>query len=185
MNNESLEDACKKLVSVLNPEWETNPDMKETPLRIAKMYASFFRNEDTTQYFSKRFPTKNKELVILKNIECFGMCPHHLTPVIYNVHIGYIPRGWAIGLSKLARIAIALCSYPKLQENFTSEVANVINDNLKPRGVIVVVEGIHNCIRCRGVEKLSTCITSEIRGVFINHPETKQEFISLISLNNY
>jgi len=65
--------------------------MGETPTRMANMYAHFFRNENVLQHFEKKFPTQNKQMVILKDIECFGMCPHHLIPVVYNVHIGYIP----------------------------------------------------------------------------------------------
>ena len=112
------------------------------------------------------------------------MCPHHLIPVVYNVHIGYIPQGWAIGLSKLARIAVGLCSYPKLQENFTFELAEVIDKNLNPKGVIVIVEGLHSCIRSRGVELPSSCITSECKGLFLENPGIKQEFINLINLKS-
>lgn len=184
MNINKFEKVCQKFLSELNPKWGNDPDMEETPIRLAKMYAHFFRNEDVIQYFEKKFPTQNRQMIVLKNIECFGMCPHHLIPVVYNVHIGYIPQGWAIGLSKLARIAAGLCSYPKLQENFTSELAEVINKNLNPKGVIVIVEGLHNCIRSRGVELPSSCITSEIKGLFLKNLGIKQEFINLISLRS-
>lgn len=183
MNTIKFEKVCQDFMDELNPRWREDPDMKETPTRIANMYVHFFRNEDVLQHFEKRFPTENKQMVVLKDIECFGMCPHHLIPVIYSVHIGYVPQGWAIGLSKLARIAVGLCSYPKLQENFTCELAEAINKNLNPRGVMVVVEGLHGCIRCRGVEMPSSCITSEVKGLFLKNQGTRQEFLSLLNMH--
>lgn len=182
MNTKRIEKTCEKLLTELNPDWKKNHDMQETPIRIAKMYAHFFRNDNVAQYFEKKFPTQNSQIILLKDIECFGVCPHHLIPVVYKVHIGYIPKGWVIGLSKLARIAIGLCSYPKLQENFTSELAEVINKNLHPKGVIVVVEGLHSCIRSRGVELPSSSLTSEVKGCFLDNPTLKQEFFNLIPL---
>lgn len=183
MNVLKLEEAFRKCFDLLNQNWRMDPDMKDTPARVARMYAHFFRNEGIEQHYNKKFPTTNRQLVILKNIECFGMCPHHLTPIVYIVHIGYVPMGLAIGLSKLVRIAMALSSYPKLQENFTSELAESINNNLKPQGVIVIIEGLHNCIRCRGVENNSICITSEIKGIFMENPNIKIEFMDLLNIH--
>jgi len=172
---------CIGLVQALNPNYINDPDMKDTPERIYRMYKHFFRNEDVEVHFKRKFPTTNDEIVIVKNIEAIGMCPHHFQPIIYKVHIGYIPNEFAIGLSKLARITIALASYPKLQENFTDEIVKMIESHLKPRGVMVVVDGLHGCMRCRGVQQAqSTTITSSISGVFKSNPSAKEEFLNLI-----
>lgn len=77
MDINKLEKVCQNFLSELNPKWKSDPDMEETPIRLAKMYAHFFRNEDVIQYFEKKFPTQNRQMIVLKNIECFGMCPHH------------------------------------------------------------------------------------------------------------
>lgn len=140
----SLETSIADILQNLAPGWNKNPDMKETPFRVAKMYRHFFRNdvEETLIDLKKKvFPTDNDQMVIVKDIECFGMCPHHLLPIIYKVHIGYIPKGKAVGLSKLARLAIALSSFPKIQENFTTEIAKAVEQALEPSGVMVVVNG--------------------------------------------
>lgn len=182
MDQQVLITKCESLLTTLNPNWINDPDMIDTPSRLGKMYMHFFRNDDPKTHLVKKFPTNNDQLVIVKDIECFGMCPHHLLPVIYKVHIGYNPNGWALGLSKFARIANAVVSYPKLQENITSEIVDVVYDGLKPNGVIVVVEGIHNCMRCRGVEQKSKVITSALRGNMANDPQKTEDFLNMIKV---
>lgn len=175
-----LDIATEALVESLNPEWQNDPDMKGTPERLSKMYKHFFRNEDVKLHFEKKFPTDNDQMIIVKDIECVGTCPHHFVPIIYKVHIGYIPNKYALGLSKFARIAIALSSHPKLQENFTKEIARSIDENLETNGVMVVVCGIHGCMRCRGVQQVeSSTITSAVSGAFKMNAETRAEFLSL------
>lgn len=179
----NLLEATTDLVKSLNPEYMENPDMKGTPERLERMFSHFFRNEDVEHHFEKKFPTTNDQMIIVRDIEVIGMCPHHFVPIIYKVHIGYIPDGWAIGLSKLARIAISLASYPKLQENFTDEIVQVIKKNLNPRGIMVVVDGIHGCMRCRGVQQNdSSTITSAIDGLFMEKDTAKEEFLKLIKI---
>lgn len=178
-----LEEYIGKMLGELEPNWKDSPDMVGTPERVARMFRHFFRNhkqEEVDKQMSKVFPTTNDQLVIVKDIEAFGMCPHHLLPIVYKVHIGYIPNGKAVGLSKLARLAIILAGYPKLQENYTNEIANEIEKALKPRGIMVVVSGVHGCMRCRGVELDSSTITSDCRGDMRNEPEARSEFLQLI-----
>ena len=179
MNKELLKLATTSLVESLNPDWQSDPDMKGTPERLAKMYEHYFRNEPIESHFEKTFPTKNNQMVIVKDIEAIGLCPHHFAPIIYKVHIGYIPNGRAIGLSKLARISRALASYPKLQENYTEEIVEALEENLGPDGIMVVVSGIHGCMRTRGVEQDSATITSACRGAFLDNIATRDEFIKL------
>jgi len=160
-----------------------DPNFKDTPTRVAKMYLHFFRNDKDKvirDIKKKVFPSENDQIVMVKDIECFGMCPHHLLPIIYDVVIGYIPNGKVFGLSKLARLAIAVCSYPKLQEDITREMADEIEKMLHTEGIMVVVRGSHGCMRCRGIEMNSICITSECRGVFRKDAAAKAEFLKLL-----
>ncbi len=168
-------------VRYMNPNWKNDPDMIDTPERLSRMYRHFFRNEDPTRHFSKKFPTHNKQLVILKGIECFGMCPHHSLPVEYKINIGYIPNGWALGLSKFSRISKALSSYPKLQENFTTEIATLIYQNLAPKGVIVTVEGEHGCMSCRGIESNIKVVTSAYEGDAFIQKDQRDQFYRMLN----
>lgn len=182
---QQLQEACISLVRALNPDYLSDADMRGTPLRIRKMFQHFFRGsteEDIEMIMSKVFPTENDQMVIVKDIKCFGLCPHHFAPIEYKVHIGYIPRGKALGLSKLARLSVALSSYPKLQENFTKEIGDALEKYLNPEGIMVVVDGIHGCMRFRGVEQHSDTITSDVRGAFKENPETRAEFMKLLEL---
>lgn len=173
----------ESILSDLYPDWKNNPDMVETPKRVERMYRHFFRNSEYSHIesiMSKVFPTTNDQMVIIKDIECFGMCPHHLLPIIYKIDIGYIPKGLALGLSKFARLCIAVASFPKIQENLTCEIADTLETYLKPSGVMVVVRGVHGCMRCRGVEMDSETITSDVRGVFRTVSQARSEFLNLL-----
>ncbi len=132
MNNKSLRKKLELLLEEFSPEWKNDPNMKNTPQRLTEMYMHFFRKDSCSEQFKKKFPSKDNQLIVVKDIECFGMCPHHLVPVIYKVHVGYKPNGWVLGLSKLHRIAVALSSYPKLQEDFTFDIVDVIFKELNP-----------------------------------------------------
>jgi len=176
------EKAVKALLQSMGADLE-DPNFKDTPTRVAKMFAHFFRNEEEErikEIMSKVFPSKNDQMVIVKNIECFGMCPHHLVPIVYKVDIGYIPNGKVLGLSKLGRLAIALSSYPKLQEDFTKEIADVLERYINPAGVMVVVDGIHGCMRCRGIEMNATTTTSDVRGLLRMVDSARNEFLTLV-----
>lgn len=178
-----LEILIADFLKELKPDFKQHPDFKETPKRVAKMYAHFFRDSEQseiTEIMEKVFPTNNDQLVIVKDIEAFGLCPHHLLPIVYKIHIGYIPNGKALGLSKFARLSIALAGYPKLQENLTSEIADALEQYLEPLGLMVVVNGVHGCMRCRGVEMDSATITSDCRGILREKQEARMEFLELV-----
>lgn len=180
---EQLIKKFEDVIKVLNSNWQQDPDMLDTPKRLAKMYSHFFRNEDPAEHFKKIFPTSNKNSITIKNIECFGMCPHHLLPIIYKVSIGYIPNGYALGLSKFSRISRALASTPKLQENFCCDIVNAFKKHLSPKGVICTVEGMHGCMRCRGVEeKTASVVTYDAWGSYKTNPDLRSEFMSFITL---
>lgn len=161
----------------------TDPNFKDTPDRVTRLMRHFFRNDKDkviSEISKKVFPSDNNEVVIVKDIKCFGMCPHHLVPVTYNVAIGYIPNGKVIGLSKLARLAVAISSFPKLQEDITKEIADEVEKILGTEGVMVVMEGKHGCMWCRGIEMDAICVTSNCRGSFRTDPSSRAEFLSLI-----
>jgi len=179
---EKLERIINSLLLTLGVNLD-DANFKDTPNRVTRMFLHFFRGKDDAdieKIMGKVFPSKNDQMVIVKDIECFGMCPHHLVPIVYSVTIGYVPQGQVIGLSKLARLAIALSSYPKLQEDFTTEIADAIQHKLMPQGVMVVVKGNHGCMKYRGVEMDSETITSDCRGVLRDEPEARMEFLELI-----
>ncbi len=127
------------------------------------------------------FDAENNSMVIVKGIDFFSTCEHHLLPFFGKIHIGYIPNKKIIGLSKLPRIVEVYSRRLQVQERICAQVADAIMDILKPSGVAVVAEGIHTCMVVRGVEKVnSKTITSAMRGCFMEKPSTREEFLSLI-----
>ncbi|KAH8847698.1 GTP cyclohydrolase 1 [Pyricularia oryzae] len=132
------------------------------------------------------FHEGHNEMVIVKDIEIFSMCEHHLVPFTGKMHIGYIPANSVIGLSKLPRIAELFARRLQIQERLTKEVANAIFEVLKPQGVAVVMESSHLCMVTRGVQKTTaTTITSCVLGCFEGRERTRNEFLSLIGVNRH
>jgi GTP cyclohydrolase I len=120
-------------------------------------------------------------MVILRNIPFYSMCEHHFLPFYGMAHVGYIPKGRVVGISKIARVVEVLARRPQLQERLTSEIADTMNEALKPSGVGVVLEATHLCMTMRGVQKSgSLVVTSANRGGFRSNMATREEFISLI-----
>src|SRR5437763_13145406 len=132
---------------------------------------------------SAKFHEDYSEMVIVKDIELYSMCEHHLLPFFGRAHIAYIPNGCIVGLSKLARVVDAFARRLQVQERLTHEIVNCIQDTLKPLGVAVVIEAKHLCMLMRGVQKQnSVATTSAVTGEFVNE-KTRSEFIRLISAN--
>ena len=157
--------------------------IKETPRRIAEMYAEVFRGmkEDPKEVLSVGFEEGHNEMVILKDIPFYSMCEHHLLPFYGMVHIGYIPKGRVVGASKLGRVVEILAKRPQLQERLTTQIANTIVEAMQPEGVAVVIEAEHMCMTMRGVKKPgSNIVTSAMRGSFRTRAVTRAEFLSLI-----
>jgi GTP cyclohydrolase I len=157
--------------------------IKDTPRRIAEMYAEVFRGmkEDPKEVLSVGFEEGHNEMVILKDIPFYSMCEHHLLPFYGMVHIGYIPKGRVVGASKLGRVVEILAKRPKLQERLTTQIANTIVEAMQPEGVAVVIEAEHMCMTMRGVKKPgSNIVTSAMRGSFRSRAVTRAEFLSLI-----
>ena len=154
----------------------------ETPQRVARMYAELFQglNQDPAVHLQKFFTEKYDSMVIVKDIEFHSMCEHHLLPFIGKVHIGYIPQGRVVGLSKVARVVETVSRRPQLQERMTEMIADLLMQELGALGVGVVVEATHACMTLRGVRKPgSYCVTSAMKGTFRSRPSTRAEFLNL------
>jgi GTP cyclohydrolase I len=160
------------------------PGLLRTPARVAEMYAELTAGmrEDPRAHVAALPGDKHDEMVIVKDIQIASMCEHHLAPFVGRCHIAYIPKqGRIVGLSKLARLADTFSRRLQVQERLTSEIADTLFDNLKPVGVMVVVEAEHTCMTVRGVKKPgSMTITSALRGGFRKDPRTRAEAMALI-----
>jgi len=157
--------------------------LRETPDRIARMYAEIFSGLDGNPavHLERLFTQKHDEMVLVKDIEFASCCEHHLLPFIGKVHIAYLPNGKIVGLSKLARVVDAIAHRPQVQERMTEEIADLLMKHLKARGVGVIVEANHTCMTIRGVRKPgSMTITSSMRGGFLDYPATRAEMMSLV-----
>ena len=180
-----LERIRKAVVEILlaigeDPERE---GLKNTPQRVADMYQEILcgLRSDPAEALQVGFEENHQEMVLLKDIPFYSICEHHLLPFHGKAHIGYIPSGRVVGISKLARVVEILARRPQLQERLTSQIADCIMENVRPRGVGVVIEAEHLCMTMRGIRKPgSLVITSANRGIFRSRQETRAEFLSLI-----
>jgi GTP cyclohydrolase I len=157
--------------------------LRDTPRRVADMYAEVFAGLriDPGDYLKVGFEEHHKEMVVLRDIPFTSMCEHHLLPFVGKAHVGYIPAGRIVGLSKLARVVEGFARRPQLQERLTSQIADTIIEEINPVGVGVVIEAQHFCMIIRGVKKPgSTMVTSAMRGLFRNNPPTRAEFLEFI-----
>ncbi len=155
----------------------------ETPARVARMYAELFQglSQDPAVHLKKYFTEKYESMVIVRDIAFDSMCEHHLLPFTGKAHIGYIPQGRVVGLSKLARVVETVSKRPQLQERMTETIAMLLRKELGARDVGVVVEATHSCMTLRGVRKPgSSCVTSAMFGAFMDEPETRAEFLNLV-----
>jgi GTP cyclohydrolase I len=159
-------------------------DLQETPRRVAEMYGEIFAgiSQDPAKELEVVLDQKHEEIILLKNIPLYSVCEHHLLPFLGRAHIAYIPKeGRVTGLSKLGRAVDILAKRPQVQERLTTQIAEVIMRELKPRGCMVVIEAEHLCMSMRGLKKpgIST-VTSAVRGVFRSNEKTRSETLSLI-----
>lgn len=154
-----------------------------TPRRIAEMFREVFGGlqADPREVLRVGFEEGHQEMIVLRDIPFYSMCEHHLLPFHGVAHIGYIPNGRVVGISKLARVVEILARRPQLQERLTSQIADAIVDALQPKGVAVVVKAEHLCMTMRGIKKPgSHVVTSANRGLFRRRMATRSEFFSII-----
>ncbi|PZS12887.1 MAG: GTP cyclohydrolase I FolE [Pseudonocardiales bacterium] len=153
--------------------------MRETPRRMARAYAEFF---SVPSFALTTFPNDENydELVVARGIPVRSVCEHHLLPFVGVAHVGYLPGGRILGLSKMARVVTHFASRPQVQERLTKQIANWLDEQLAPKGVGVVIDAEHTCMTLRGVRAVgSSTITSALVGVLRDDPRSRQEFLSL------
>jgi GTP cyclohydrolase I len=163
--------------------------LRGTPARVVRAYEEWFAGyfDDPREYLQRTFEevAGYDEIVLLRDIRFESHCEHHIAPIIGSVHIGYLPRKRVVGISKLARLVDVYAKRMQVQEKMTAEIASCLNTVLKPFGVAVVIEAVHECMTTRGVHKSTvSMVTSRMLGVFRKNSETRQEFLSALQLNH-
>lgn len=157
--------------------------LRKTPQRVARMYAEMFEGlaVDPRDHLQTFFEEKYDELVVLRDIPFHSMCEHHLLPFMGKAHIAYLPDGKVIGLSKMARVVDAFAHRPQVQERLTTQVAEILMQELGAKGVAVVIEAEHSCMTCRGVKKPgSVMVTSAVLGLCRTSASTRAEVMALL-----
>lgn len=183
VDKEAIQKAVLTILRAIgeSPERE---GLVETPRRIADMYEELFSglHEDPMPLLTTGFEEeKHKEMVLVKDIPFASMCEHHLMPFHGVAHVGYIPQGRIVGISKVARVVETLARRPQVQERLTSQIADLLMEGLRARGAAVIIEATHLCMTIRGVKKPgSRVVTSATRGIFRENPSTRAEFLSLV-----
>ncbi|MFA6431032.1 MAG: GTP cyclohydrolase I FolE [Candidatus Margulisiibacteriota bacterium] len=182
-NKAKIEKAVKEILSAIGED-VTRPGIKETPKRVAEMYAEIFSglHENPADHLTTFKQGSHEEMVTVKDISFYSVCEHHLVPFFGKAHVVYIPKkGKVTGLSKLVRVVEGYAKRPQVQENLVSQIADTLMEKLDPHGVMVVIEAEHLCMSMRGVKKPGTMtITSAVRGVFQRNAKTRAEALSLI-----
>ena len=168
----------------------TDPNFAGTAERAARGLAELIRGDDCVEkrieeLLSKTFPAQYQEMVISKHNVAFGVCPHHLLPVIYRISVAYIPTQKVLGISKLSRLAQLLARAAVLQEEMTHKLALLLHERLASAGAAAYVEGLHLCMASRGVQAHEArVVTSAMRGVFLDSLATRQEFLRLVTASH-
>ena len=155
----------------------------ETPDRVARMYEEIFAGmyQDAAEPLSKRFHVAGNEMVLEKDIVFYSTCEHHLMPFFGKAHVAYIPKGEVVGLSKIARTVEVFAKRPQLQEQLTAQIADAINEQLHPMGVMVMLEAEHTCMTMRGVKKPGSKTVSYVtRGIFAEDTALQDRFFQLV-----
>ena len=180
----TFEDAVKTMMQSVGEDPERE-GLQKTPERVFKAYKFMFGGyqEDPKEILkSALFTSSNDEMVLIKDIELYSTCEHHLLPIIGRAHVAYIPDGKVVGLSKIPRVVDVFSRRMQIQEQLTEQIADVINETIKPKGVAVVIQARHMCMEMRGVEKInSTTTSSALRGLFKRDEKTRLEFFNLIN----
>ncbi|WP_457746783.1 GTP cyclohydrolase I FolE [Sulfurimonas sp.] len=183
-NNEAFENAVKIMMQHIGED-PSREGLLDTPQRVRKSYEFIYGGykEDPQAILQKAlFSTSNDEMVLVKDIEFYSTCEHHLLPIIGRVHVAYIPDGKVVGLSKIPRVVNVFARRMQIQEQLTEQIADAIMDTINPKGVAVVIQARHMCMEMRGVEKInSTTTSSALRGLFKKDEKTRAEFFSLIN----
>jgi GTP cyclohydrolase I len=182
-NRELIEQHVREILRLIGEDVDRE-GLLDTPARVTRMYEEIFSGYEANprDVLGVTFDEQHEELVIIKDIIYYSQCEHHMAPFFGKVHVGYLPSGKVAGLSKFARLVDVVTRKLQVQERITSEIADILDEVLKPHGVMVVVEGEHMCMCSRGVKKYgSETITSAVRGSFRTDATLRSEFLSLIN----
>lgn len=182
--NEEFEQAVTKVLELIGEDPKREGLLK-TPSRVAKAFDFLTEgySQDPKEILSQAlFSTSNDEMVLVRDIEFYSMCEHHMLPIIGRAHVAYIPDGKVVGLSKIPRIVNVFARRLQIQEQMTEQIADAISESISPKGVAVVLHARHMCMEMRGVEKVnSTTVSSALRGLFKSDERTRSEFYNLIN----
>jgi GTP cyclohydrolase I len=183
VDKKKIEKGVKLILEGIGEDTQ-RPGIQKTPARVAAMCEEILGGikEDPAKYLKPIKGEKHDEMVLIKNIPLYSMCEHHLLPFAGVAHVAYIPKGGRIvGLSKIARVVETFTRRLQVQERLTKEIADLINETLKPLGVMVVIEAEHMCMSMRGAKKpRCLTVTSAVRGSFRTHDATRAEAMTLI-----
>lgn len=180
-----IERAIREILLAIGEDPERD-GLRDTPARVARAYAEQFAGMGMrpADVLTTVFDADHDEMVLVKDIELYSTCEHHLVPFFGRAHLGYIPneKGQITGLSKLARLVDLYARRPQVQERMTSQIADALMDTLEPRGVVVIIEAEHLCMSMRGVRKPGAkTVTSAVRGCFLSSKSTRAEAMSLLT----
>ncbi len=178
-----MERAVREILIAVGEDADRN-GLLETPARVARMYAELFSglHLDPRRHLRRVFDESFDELVLVRDISFNSMCEHHLLPFLGKAHLGYLPKGKIVGLSKLARVVEEVSRRPQVQERMTHLIADMMAEELDAKGVIVVLEAEHSCMSIRGIRKPgAVTITSAVRGLFKSNQSSRAEVMSLIN----
>jgi GTP cyclohydrolase I len=182
MDHEKLVAAARMILEAIGED-AGREGLRQTPERVARMYEEVFAGLETEpgDELKTVFAENYDEIVLVRDIQFFSMCEHHLLPFTGKAHVAYVPDGKVLGVSKLARAVDAYAKRPQVQERLTNQVADLIEQVAQPRGVAVVLEATHTCMTIRGVRKPgSVMVTSAMRGIFRRNLATRTELMNLL-----
>src|SRR5208282_1271779 len=185
ISDSQAEDAFRTIIRWIGEDPDRD-GLAETPDRLVRAYREYFcgYDEDPEEVLRKTFAEVDgyDEMIVLRGVTFESHCEHHIAPIIGRAWVGYIPDRRVVGISKLARVVEIFSKRLQIQERLTAQIANTVNDTLKPCGVAVVVKAAHHCMIDRGVRKRGAdLVTSRMLGVFRDQPATRQEFLSLVN----
>ncbi|MCR4941752.1 MAG: GTP cyclohydrolase I FolE [Campylobacter sp.] len=179
-----IENSVRKILEFIGED-PNREGLLKTPQRVSKAFeflTSGYKQDPHEVLGDALFESSNNEMVLMRDIEFYSLCEHHLLPIIGRVHVAYIPNGKVVGLSKIPRMVNIYARRLQIQEQMTEQIAQALEDVIAPKGVGVVVEARHMCVEMRGVEKInSITTTSALRGAFLKNTDTRREFFSLIN----
>ena len=182
VDKQKVEQAIRLLLEGIGEDI-TREGLIDTPDRIARMCEEIYGglDQEADHHLLKQFPVENNEIVLEKDITFYSMCEHHLMPFFGKAHVAYIPKGEVVGLSKIARTVEVFAKRPQLQEQLTAQIADAINEQLHPMGVMVMLEAEHTCMTMRGVKKPGSKTVSYVtRGIFAEDTALQDRFFQLV-----